>query len=125
MLIDTDILIWFLKGNEKAKKFIRKQDSFFISVISYMELIQGVQNKHELLELRKALKEWNAKILYLNEEISMKALFYVERYSLSHSLGLADALIASTSTVYGMIFHTANVKHFKMISQMEIHRFRP
>ena len=38
MIIDTDVLIWYMKGNEKAYKAIEMADSFFISVVTYMEL---------------------------------------------------------------------------------------
>lgn len=59
--------------------------------------MQGMRNKNELSALRKSLKSWKTKILYLNEEISIKAMFYVEQFYLSHSMQLADALIAATA----------------------------
>ena len=51
-----------------------------------MELVQGMQNKRELTLLRKTMRNWNAKILYINEDISTKAMFFVERHFLSHSI---------------------------------------
>jgi len=62
-----------------------------------MELVQGMRNKKELNSLRKALHIWNAKILYISEEISAKAMFFVEQYFLSHSIQLADALVGATA----------------------------
>lgn len=85
MLIDTDVLIWYMRGNEKALKLIESLNGFYISAVTYIELIQGMRNKQELNELRKAFRIWNTKILYINEEISAKAMFYVERHYLSHS----------------------------------------
>ena len=70
MLIDTDVLIWYLKGNEKARAIIEKQKGFSISVVTYIELVQGMRNKNELNELRIALRDWTTRILYINEEIS-------------------------------------------------------
>ncbi|KKK98266.1 hypothetical protein LCGC14_2644450, partial [marine sediment metagenome] len=69
MIIDTDVLIWYMKGSEKAYREIKNTDNFFISVITYMELIQGMRNREELDSLRKALRLWNAKILYISEDI--------------------------------------------------------
>jgi predicted nucleic acid-binding protein len=125
MLIDTDVLIWYLRGNKKAFDVINNLNGFFISVVTYIELVQGMRNKQELKELRKAFREWNTKILYLNEEISAKAMFYVERHFLSHSLTLADALICATGLVHGLQILTGNDKHYNMINDINIIKFRP
>jgi len=125
MIIDTDVLIWYMRGNIKAFNVIEDKHGFFVSVVTYIELIQGMRNKSELTELRRAFREWNTKILYINEEISSKAMFYIERHYLSHSLQLADALIASTALVNGLPILTGNDKHYKMIKELDIINFRP
>ena len=125
MLVDTDVLIWYLKGNENAYQVIENSSNFFISVVTYMELVQGMRNKKELNNLRKALHIWNAKILYISEEISAKAMFYVEQHFLSHSMQLADALIGATAIAYGNPVLTGNDKHYKVFKDLEIKRFRP
>jgi predicted nucleic acid-binding protein len=125
MLVDTDVLIWYLKGNENAYQVIENSSNFFISVVTYMELVQGMRNKKELNNLRKALHIWNAKILYISEEISTKAMFYVEQHFLSHSMQLADALIGATAIAYGNPVLTGNDKHYKVLKDLKIKRFRP
>ena len=45
MLIDTDVLVWYMRGNERAKRVIKNSDGFSISVVTYMELVQGLRNK--------------------------------------------------------------------------------
>jgi predicted nucleic acid-binding protein len=125
MLVDTDVLIWYLKGNENAYQIIENSSNFFISVVTYMELVQGMRNKKELNNLRKALHIWNAKILYISEEISAKAMFYVEQHFLSHSMQLADALIGATAIAYGNPVLTGNDKHYKVLKDLKIKRFRP
>ncbi len=125
MLLDTDILIWYLRGNQKAFKLVENLKGFYISVITYIELIQGMRDKNELVELRKGIRTWNCKILHINEEISTKAMFYIERHYLSNSLQLADALIATTALVNGLTLSTGNDKHFKIIKELEIKQFRP
>ena len=125
MIIDTDVLIWYMRGNEKAYKSIENSKNFFISVVTYMELVQGMRNKNEHDNLRKAIYHWNAKILYISEEISIKAMFFVEQHYLSHSIQLADALIGATAIAYGLPILTGNDKHYKVMKNILVKRFRP
>ena len=124
MIIDTDVLIWYLRGNEKAFNLIENLDGFSISVISYMELVQGMRNKKELNILRQALHAWNTNILYISEEISAKAMFAVEQYFLSHSMQLADALIGATAINYGIPLLSGNDKHYKIMKGLQLKVFR-
>ena len=125
MVIDTDVLIWYLKGNDNAYKAIEDLKHFFISVVTYVELVQGMRNKKELNSLRKALHAWNVKILYISEEISVKAMFFVEQHFLSHSIQLADALIGATAISHGLPILTGNDKHYKIFRDLQIKKFRP
>ena len=125
MIIDTDVLIWYMKGNKKAFDLIENTRSFYISVVTYMELVLGMRNKNEVSEFRKALREWNSKILYINEDVSTKAMFLIERHYLSHSLEIADSLIASTAIVNALPLITGNDKHYQIISDIELIKFRP
>ena len=64
MLVDTDVLIWYMRGNEKAYKTIEGLNNFHISVVTYIELVQGMRNRQELTELRRAIRDWNCKMLF-------------------------------------------------------------
>ena len=125
MLIDTDVLIWYMKGNESAYTTIESLPSFYISVITYMELIQGMRGKNELNSLRQALFDWDATIIYISEEISAKAMFLVEEHFLSHSVQLADALIGATAVSYGLPLLTGNAKHYKVMKNLQLKKFEP
>lgn len=124
MLIDTDVIIWYMRGNDKARDFLDSNPRFRISVITYMELVQGMRNKQELRALRQALRNWKAELIYINEEISGKAMFYVEQHYLSHSAALADALIAATAVTYGIPLLTGNEKHYKIIKEVDVTKFK-
>ena len=124
ILIDTDVIIWYLRGNKNAYNLINNLDSFCISSVTYMELVQGMRNKQELIILQKTLKAWNVKTIFINEEISIKALFFMEEYFLSHSMQLADSLIGATTLLYGMKLITANDKHYKVIKDINLSVFR-
>ncbi len=120
VLVDTDVLIWYLRGNEKAAKSLENLDSFCISVVTYMELVQGMRNAKELRTLKQTLREWEIKIVQIEDEISMKASMYVEEYYLSNSMQLADALIAATASRLGAELLTANDKHYKCVKDIKI-----
>lgn len=124
MIVDTDVIIWYMRGNEKARTALEKLDAFNISVVSHMELVQGIRNKAELRELRKAFNEWHVTVLFINEVISAKALFFMEQYFLSHSLTLADALIAATAVSQGIPLLTGNLKHYRIIKDLDTIKFK-
>ncbi len=125
MLIDTDVIIWYMRGNTKSLYALEKEKGFSISVVTYMELVQGMRNKNELAALRKTLKSWTTKIIYITEEISSKAMFYVEQHYLSHSMQLADALIGATAVLHSLPLLTGNGRHYKVIKELELLKFKP
>jgi len=124
-LIDSDVLIWYLRGNRHAYDLIHLMDRFAISAVTHMELVQGMRNKSELRLLKQSLHSWQTRTLLIDEAISAQALFYVEEYFLSHSMQLADALIAATCATHGLRLITANDKHYRVIKGLEIEVFRP
>ena len=123
MIVDTDVLIWYSRGNQKAIELIHDLDFFSISVVTYMEIIYGVRNKGELNSFKKALGILNVKVLQIDEQISTKAMFFVEQYSLSHSMELADALIGATSIIKNLQLVTGNDKHYKYLPEINIQKF--
>jgi predicted nucleic acid-binding protein len=125
LLIDTDVLIWYLRGNENAKKILAANIPFKISVISYIELIQGVRGKKEFAVLQKHLKKWSTEIIQISDNISTRAMFYVEDYFLKHSLEFADAVIAATALEKHESILTGNDKHYGFIPNIQLEKFRP
>ncbi len=125
MLIDTDVIIWNQRGNTVAADTLDQLPGFSLSVVSYMELLQGVRNLQEQQLLRRALRFWNAGLIHLDESISARAAFLVEQYALSHSMQMADALIAATAIELGTSLLTANDRHYRHIPELEIVVFRP
>ena len=123
-LVDTDVMIWYLRGNENAKELLHSLN-FCISSVTYMELLQGMRNKQELKLFQKMIKSWGIKVVFIDEEISAKALFYMEEYFLSHSMELADSLIGATCTRHGLTLVTANDKHYRILKDLDIKIFRP
>ncbi len=88
-----------------------------------MEIVQGVRNKKELNTFKKALGILNVKIFQIDELVSTKAMFFVEQYSLSHSMELADALIGATAIIKQRTLITGNDKHYRHLPEIEIKKF--
>ena len=125
MIIDTDVLIWYLWGNVRARKTVENHIPFSISVITYMELIQGMKNKNEFKLFQRQINRWNTDIIQIDKEISSRGMFYVQEYSLSHSMFLADALIAATVVQNSKKLLTANDRHYRFIPNIECLKFKP
>lgn len=125
MLVDTDVLVWFLRGNLRAARAIERLNSVTLSVVTYMELVQGTRDKAELRVVRATLAAWGPEVVQIGEDISTRASLYVERYAHSHGVRLADALIAATASQRGLEILTGNDKHYRMIPELSIRVFRP
>jgi predicted nucleic acid-binding protein len=125
MLFDTDVIIWMLRGNKRAAKRIDEERRLEISAVSYMELVKGTRDKRELLMVRRCLSDLGFRIIPISENISHRAIIYMEEHSLKSGMDMADALIAATAVENSMPLCTANDKHFKVISDLQLSVFRP
>lgn len=125
MLVDTDIFIWYMRGQEGAARFLAETGRFSLSAVTYMELIQGMRNKEELQALRRSLNTWKTPVLLLNDAITSRAMALVEERFLSNALRMADALIAATAIEHGLPVATANDKHFRAVQELTLKVFRP
>ncbi len=124
MIVDTDVLIWYSRGHQKAIDAIHSLDKFSISVVTYIEVMQGVRNKKELNVFKKALGILNAQVIQIDELISTKAMFYVEQYILSHSMELADALIGASAVIKQLPLFTGIEKHYNHLPEIKIQKFQ-
>ncbi|GHS88285.1 ribonuclease VapC [Synergistales bacterium] len=115
MVIDTDVLIWFFRGNLNAVSALDEipVGERFISVITYMELLQGMRNKTELRIFQEIFEYSELIVLPLNRDIGNIACQYLEQFHLTSGLRIEDALIAATATTYNMELFSGNYKHFK------------
>lgn len=120
LLVDTNIIINYLRGDVKATDFIQAfgKENLALSIIVEMELYNGVLNKIEYLKIKKELNDFVR--LELNENIGQTALFLSKKYALSHHMSVADTLIAATALVYNLELRTYNLKDFRFISTLKV-----
>ena len=125
MIFDTDIFIWVQRGNKKAAKLMENAEERYLSVQTYMELLQGAKNKTQHKYVKDFLNSFGFKVLPLTENIGHRASIYIEEYALSSGVRSGDAIIAATAVENNMTLSSSNAKHFKMIKELEFKVFRP
>lgn len=125
MLFDTDVLIWVLRGNHAAAKIVENSDERYLSVVTYMELLQGARDRREVKSIKAFLSDLAFTIVPLSENIGHRASIYVEEYGLKASMCMADALLAATAVESHHTLCTANRKHYAPIGELDLHVFRP
>ena len=125
MLVDTDVLIWHLRGYPQATRRLDELGTLTLSAVSYLEVLQGMRNKAELAAVKKMLERRAATLLPVSEAITQRAIKLMEAITLSHGLQMGDALIAATALDHGLPVLTANVKHFGAVQGLKVEAFNP
>ncbi len=125
MLFDTDILIWVQRGNGKAAQLIDHARERFISVQTYMELLQAAKDKGQHAIIKQYMRDLSFIVLPLTENIGHRALVYIEEYGLSSGMRAGDAIIAATATENGLTLATGNARHFRPVKDLSLKIFRP
>lgn len=125
LLIDSDVVIGFLRGRAPAREAISKHHPVRISTVTYMEVAQGVRSKQELQLFRRTVRMNGWRILPLTEEIGSRAIAYVEEYALSHGVRMGDALVAASAAVSGLGLLTGNTRHYRFLPGLALERYDP
>lgn len=125
MLFDTDVIIWALRGNRRAAAAMDKADRLMLSVVSYMELIQGARDVTDLRRARAYLVDLGFNTLPLSENIGHRASVYMEEYGCKTGLGVSDALIAATAAESKVPICSGNARHYRAIAELDLQVFRP
>lgn len=114
-LIDTDVLIWILRGNEDVIKALSSKVGKakpFISAISVAEVFNHVL-PHEANSTEEFLKSHY--VLGVDYKIAKTAGIYFEDYGGGKNpVWLLDCLIASSAKVHSLAVLTYNLDHFPM-----------
>lgn len=104
---------------------IEKDPDRYLSIYSYMELLQGAKNKEHHHYVKDFIHEFRFSILPLTENIGHRSLIYVEEYALSSHMRAGDAMIAATTVENNLTLVSSNVKHFKAVKELQLKSFVP
>lgn len=116
LLIDTSVIIDYLRGLPKAINYIEKQihHNLMISTISIAELHAGIRNDTEEKQMTQFLSLFTP--ISLDNAVGEMAGKLLSQYYNSHTIGLADACIAASSIVHQAQLITLNTKDFPMLT---------
>lgn len=53
MLVDTDVLIWHLRGYPQATQRLNRLPNLTLSAITWLELLQGMRSRDEMLVCKR------------------------------------------------------------------------
>ena len=124
MIFDTDVMIWAFRGTTKALDSIDAATERSISSVTYMELLQGVRNKQEMISMKRFLSTLGFSILPVTANISSRAMSIMENTALRSNLGVCDALIFATALDMGDTLLSGNAKHFKEVPLLDAVAFK-
>ena len=117
MLIDTDVLIDYLRGQTDAVAFLRKtKRALRVSSATVAELYVGVREgtEDDVLERFLGLLE----VVEITSGIARRAGLWRRDFGKSHGTGLMDALIAASAESSGSTLVTLNDKHYPMLESV-------
>ena len=118
LLLDTDVLVDFLRGYGKAVTFVNTHSSrIILSSIVVAELFAGVNEDADLTALENFVSLF--RVIPLTTEIAKTGGLYKRDYGKSHGVGLADAIIAATCEAENAELKTLNIKHYPMIKNLK------
>lgn len=118
ILLDSTVIVNYLRGDSKTVLYLNKLPIPTISIITEAEIYQGAKNAQELKKWEKLMA--NLKIVLITPEVSSVAVNLVKQHRLSHGLHILDALIAATAIKNKYTLLTSNIKHFQMIKELKL-----
>jgi len=115
VILDTNILIDFLKGKPEAIDFVRELHTIRTSVIVIAELYSGVIDKKEIDEIEKFLNHVEG--IEVTSKIAIKAGLLRRQYIKSHGIGIPDAIIAATANDLNVPVASLDKKHLSVLTK--------
>ncbi len=120
-LLDSDVIIWHLRGRKEVTETLRDLQSFGLpacSALSVLEVLLGLKKGEEDKTDRFL---GSLRIFDVNREIANEAAKLIREYKAKGvTLDLPDAVIASTCILYDLILVTYNTKHYP-IKELKFH----
>lgn len=117
ILVDTDIVIDYLRDQARAGAFVEAHlERMFLSVITVAEVRAGIKGKAEQEKVQQFLAAFPT--LDVTRKIADIGGDWVCQYGPSHSVQIPDALIAATASHHDLQLKTLNVKHYPMYKRL-------
>ena len=114
-LIDTNIIIWILRGNKRyldLQRSLQKEASLYISTITVAEIYKNAFPS-EMIKTDEVLNEFD-KLTVSSSTAKQAGLYWQQFITKFKNLNIIDCIIAATSHEYDLTLVTLNTKHFPM-----------
>ena len=124
-LIDSDILIYFLKGKQEIVERLSQIpiDTLYISRINYTELIYGAYNSTKINQNLKVIEPFLESFEVLELTKTSSLIFAKEKARLKKSGNIIadmDLMIASIAIENDCTLISNNIKHFDRVQNLEL-----
>jgi predicted nucleic acid-binding protein len=119
LLVDTDILIDYLKKIKPAKALFDSNDAdLYCSILSKKELLTkpGLSSSERKKIVNLLLK---IKVLKIDNEINNKYTLLLEKYGTQQAT-MPDCVIAATAWAKNLPLLTRNKRHFQHIKEIRL-----
>jgi len=114
LLLDTDVLIEYLRGRSQAIEFLEGLTAeALVSSMTVAELFVGSRDAAERQVLDLFLHAFQ--VVPVTAGLAREGGLLRREYGPSHGIGLADAIIAATAREHGARLLTFNSRHFPML----------
>ncbi len=123
ILVDTTILINFLRKKNKEKTLLWKlkemYDNISISAISVFELYAGAIDNKKISDVQSLLK-WFEVIEFDEELGEMAGKFFIALKKRNNIIDYRDLFIGTSAVFYSLEIATLNTSHFENIPNIKI-----
>ena len=118
ILLDTDVLVDFFRGYEKAVAFVNAHSArIILSSIVIAELYAGVKGDIEQAALDGFVSLF--RVIPLDIEVAKAGGLYKRDYGKSHGVGIADGILAATAEAESAELKTLSTKHYPMLKGLK------
>jgi len=111
IFVDTCIVIDYING--KLEMTSHQKASSYMNSIVENEIIVGAKNKRDLATTNKKISAFP--MLDIDQDIMDLSTKLLNRYGLSHGMGVYDSIIAATCMIYELPLWTHNKKDFRFL----------
>jgi tRNA(fMet)-specific endonuclease VapC len=129
-LVDTDILSFYFKGDEKVverfRNYLKEFDQINVSIVTYFEVLAGLTFKSARRQIQD-FEEFvsNNNIIHISETTAnISADIYADLRKRGIAIGTSDLLIAGIAIENGLTLVTNNIKHYEPIKNLPIESWR-
>lgn len=114
--IDSDVLIWFLRGERKAIRLLKELNQspefdLWIGALQRAEIVFFMRAEEEA-ETMKLLAQFSTAPVH--QTIVDTASVFFRKWNPSHGVRMNDAILAGTVAETGGVIYCLNTKHYPM-----------